>query len=451
MGSNDKAAMIAAIERSVLGAAILSEDAYRKVCSRLRPADFASETSRKLFHAIGDELEEKGQVDKLCLAYRLESIGVSDSIGKLENALCQHSDDLVIDAHISMLLDEAKLRNIAKQGKAILSNPAQHAQFVQNIADESSRDFAPKKSSKLSDVMMRSLTEIERLRELDTDITGIRTPWAELNEMTGGLQPGDLILLGARPSMGKTMGSLNFAEEAAIGCSVPTMFVSLEMGDTQIANRLLSAMSGVPATNITRPRRLTDSDFDQLMVAVGKVSTAPFYLEENLETVPQIRQRIEELNRENEEPIGLVVIDYLQLLLGTDDSENRTQEVGNITRTLKRMARKLGVAVVLLSQLSRKVEDRTDKRPINSDLRESGNIEQDADVIMMLYRDEYYRPDSPDKGIAELIVTKQRNGPLGTVRLAYMPEKMRFGNLAFSDHPSPDKSTQGVRKNGPSF
>jgi replicative DNA helicase len=348
----------------------------------------------------------------------------------VDQIVIQASKETEIDGHVQIILESAVRRNIVSLSKKIQKNPCSATSISHQIGAEEARLFVKKKDSRIASVATRSIIRIEELRELESDITGVATPWSDINEMTGGLQAGDLIIVGARPSMGKTMFALNIAEHSAVNLGVPAMFVSLEMGDTQIANRILSSLSGVLATHISRPKKLSLNDLDLLMRAVEKIAEAPLYVEEQMDTVAQIRQRADEINRENDKQLGVIVIDYLQLMSPSEKHDRSDKDIAEITKALKFMARALNVAVVLLAQLSRKVEERTDKRPISSDLRESGNIEQDADVIMMIYRDEYYRLDSQDKGIAEIIITKQRNGPLGTVRMAYLPEKMRFRNLA---------------------
>ena len=270
----------------------------------------------------------------------------------------------------------------------------------------------------------------EELRELESAITGIATPWSDINEITGGLQAGNLIIVGARPGIGKSIFGMNIAEHCAVSLGIPAMYVSLEMTGTQITNRILSSISGVPAIHISGPKKLNHDEFESLGFAISKIAEAPLYIGTQMGTVAQIRQDAEEFNRRNDKTLGIIVVDYLQLMSPSEKSDRADRGIGEITKSLKLMARDLNVAIVLLSQLSRKVDERTDKRPINSDLRDSGSIEQDADVIMMLFRDEYYRSETPDKGIAEVIITEHRNGPVGTVRLAYMPEKMRFENLA---------------------
>ena len=442
MDQSEVSKSLDATEQALLGAAILSENYYRKICAQLLIADFRPGWARTVFHAIGDELDDNGRVEKLSLARRLEGTKVADPLASIELITSQASSADDIDGHIRIVLDSSVSRNVKSLSRKLEKDPFNSA-LIRQIEDQKARLFVKKKDSRFASVAMRSLVRIEELRELESDITGIATPWGDLNEMTGGLQPGDLIIVGARPSMGKTMFGLNIAEHCAVALKIPAMFVSLEMGDTQIANRILSSLSGVTATHITRPKRLTNDDFDALMDAVGKVADAPLSIEEQLQTVAQIRQRAEEINRESDQPLGVIVVDYLGLMSSSEKHDRTDQDVGEITKTMKLMARALGCAVVALCQLSRKVEERTDKRPISSDLRESGNIEQDADVTMMMYRDEYYRPDSKDKGIAEIIITKQRNGPVGTVRLAYMPEKMKFGSL-FSPSTSHDSREKTI-------
>jgi len=261
---------------------------------------------------------------------------------------------------------------------------------------------------------------------------GVSTPWVDINKMTGGLQAGNLIIVGGRPGMGKSIFGLNIAEHCAVGLNIPAMYVSLEMDFAKISNRILSNVSGMSATHISGTEEIKQSKFESLGLAVRKTNEAPLYIGTQMETVGLIRKNAEELNRKNDKTLGVIVVDYLQLMRSGEERDQADLGAKEIIKYLKILARDLNVAIVLLSQISRRVDERPDKRPISSDLRLSESTEQHADLIMMLFRDEYYRPESTDQGIAELIFTEHRNGPIGTVRLAYIPEKMQFSNLACS-------------------
>lgn len=258
---------------------------------------------------------------------------------------------------------------------------------------------------------------------------GIATPWIDINKMTGGLQAGNLIIVGGRPGMGKTTFSLNIAEHCAVGLSIPAMYVSLGMDFATVANRILSNVSGIPVTHISGAEEIKQSKFESPGLAVRKTNEAPLYIGTQMETVGLIRNNAEGLNNKNDKMLGVIVVDYLQLMRSSEQQCQAELEADEIIKSLKILAQDLNVAIVLLSQISRRVDERPDKRPISSDLRLSGSTEQHADLIMMIFRDEYYRPETTDKGIAEIIFTEHRSGPIGTVRLAYMPEKMSFFNL----------------------
>lgn len=446
-----------ATEQAVLGAAILSEKAFREISAGLRCSDFKPGWSRTMFLAIGDEYESAGRVERLSLATRLESTKIESPLSVIDLVSAQASSDDVLAGHMRLVLEAAVRRNITALSKQIQKDPASASAITQQINNEEARLFKKREGTKIGEIAILALERIMYLYDLESDITGVATPWSDFNEMTGGLQAGDLIVVAGRPSMGKTMFGVNLAEHAALELGLPTLIVSCEMGKVQITNRVMSSVSKVEIEKITRPtpEKLLDDDFSKLSNAVSKLSDAILYIDDKITTVPEIEQRAEEIKRENGGKLGAIMIDYLQLLNASESKERKDLEVAEISKSLKHLAKKLGVPIVLLSQLSRKVEERTDKRPLMSDLRESGAIEQDADVIVMMYRDEYYKPDSPDKGIAEAIIVKHRNGPVGTVRLAFRPEVMRFDNLAFDSRNESRTGSraikEGGKKNGPSF
>ena len=276
---------------------------------------------------------------------------------------------------------------------------------------------------------------VERIQELHdrdnpSDITGVPTGYHDLDSKTSGLQPGDLLIVAGRPSMGKTSFALNMAEYVSIEVGLPVAVFSMEMGGAQLAMRMLSSVGKLDAHRM-RTGRLNDEEWSKLTFALGKMHEAPLYIDETPALNPiDLRARARRLYRQCGK-LGLIVIDYLQLMsVASGGSENRATEISEISRSLKSLAKELNVPVIALSQLNRSLEQRPNKRPVMSDLRESGAIEQDADVIMFIYRDEVYNPDSPDKGSAEIIIGKQRNGPIGTVRLTFRGEHTRFENFA---------------------
>ncbi|HNH24231.1 MAG TPA: replicative DNA helicase, partial [Accumulibacter sp.] len=275
---------------------------------------------------------------------------------------------------------------------------------------------------------------VERIQELHdrdnpSDITGVPTGYHDLDAKTSGLQGGDLLIIAGRPSMGKTSFALNIAEHVAIEVGLPVAVFSMEMGGTQLAMRMLSSVGRLDAHRV-RTGRLNDDEWSRLSFALGKLHEAPVYIDETAALNPiDLRARARRLHRQCGQ-LGLIVIDYLQLMTATSQGENRATEISEISRSLKGLAKELNVPLMALSQLNRSLEQRPNKRPVMSDLRESGAIEQDADVIMFIYRDEVYNPDTPDKGIAEIIIGKQRNGPIGTTRLTFLGEFTRFENFA---------------------
>jgi replicative DNA helicase len=273
-----------------------------------------------------------------------------------------------------------------------------------------------------------AVDRIDRLSQQDEPITGVSTGFADLDDMTAGLQPSDLIIVAGRPSMGKTTLAMNFAENAAIRHQVPVAIFSMEMPGEQLALRMMSSLGHIDQHKI-RTGKLEDDDWPRLTSAVSLLDAAPLFIDDTPALSPtEMRARARRLKREHN--IGMIVVDYLQLMQVPGTRENRTTEISEISRNLKALAKELNVPVVALSQLNRGLEQRTDKRPVMSDLRESGAIEQDADLILFIYRDEVYHEDSPHKGIAEIIIGKQRNGPIGTRHLTFRGQFTRFENYA---------------------
>jgi replicative DNA helicase len=266
-------------------------------------------------------------------------------------------------------------------------------------------------------------------RQGDSDVTGVATGFIDLDRMTSGLQPGELVIVAGRPSMGKTSFALNIAEHAALSSGLPVGVFSMEMAATQLVMRMIGSVGKLDQHKL-RTGRLHDDDWQRLTHTVGKLNEAPIHIDETAALNPlELRARARRLHRQYKK-LGLIVIDYIQLMSASGTGENRATEISEISRSLKALAKELDAPVIALSQLNRSLEQRPNRRPVMSDLRESGAIEQDADVILFIYRDEVYNPDTADKGVAEIIIGKQRNGPIGTVRLAFLGEYTRFDNLA---------------------
>jgi replicative DNA helicase len=266
-------------------------------------------------------------------------------------------------------------------------------------------------------------------RQGDSDVTGVATGFIDLDRMTSGFQPGDLVIIAGRPSMGKTSLSLNIAEHAALVSGLPVGVFSMEMAATQLVMRMIGSVGKLDQHKL-RTGRLHDDDWQRLTHAVGKLNEAPIHIDETAALNPlELRARARRLHRQYKK-LGMIVVDYLQLMSASSTGENRATELSEISRSMKSLAKELDCPVVALSQLNRSLEQRPNKRPVMSDLRESGALEQDSDVILFIYRDEVYNPETAEKGVAEIIISKQRNGPIGTVKLAFMGEYTRFENLA---------------------
>ena len=282
--------------------------------------------------------------------------------------------------------------------------------------------FQPMKS-----LLTAAVDRIDMLYRLDSNVTGVSTGFEDVDEMTSGLQPSDLIILAGRPSMGKTSLAMNIAENAAVGDKIPVAIFSMEMPGEQLAMRMMASLGRINAHKV-RTGKLDDDDWPRLTSAINMLAEAPIYIDDTPALNPmELRTRARRLHREH--GLGLIIVDYLQLMQTSENNENRATEISNITRALKGLAKELSIPMVALSQLNRSLEQRPNKRPVMSDLRESGAIEQDADVIVFIYRDEVYNEESVDKGTAEIIIGKQRNGPTGTVRLTFLGEYTRFENF----------------------
>jgi replicative DNA helicase len=272
------------------------------------------------------------------------------------------------------------------------------------------------------------------LHQNQGQLTGVSTGYNDLDRMTAGLQPGDLIIVAGRPSMGKTTFALNIAEHAAISANTPVAVFSMEMSREQLTMRMISSIGRVDQSHL-RTGNFGDEDWARINSAIAQMKTAPIYIDDSAGLTPtEVRARARRLQRENKGKLGLIVVDYLQLMQVAGTKENRATEISEISRSLKALAKEMHAPVIALSQLNRSVEQRTDKKPVMSDLRESGAIEQDADLIIMIYREEVYEPETPRKGIADIIITKQRNGPTGEVHLTFLGKYTRFENLATGDY-----------------
>ncbi len=426
-------------EASLLGAMLLSREAIGPAVEKLTGSDFYLPSHSHIFDAV-TRLYSAGQpADPVTVAEDLERAGILEEVGGLQTLLdLQASTPATSNAaHYSRIIEErALLRRligvageIAEIGyglpedvtKAVDEAEAKMFQIAERRVTDSTRA--------IKDLLSANLDLIEERYERGDSITGIPSGYIDLDELLSGLQPSALVVVGARPAMGKTAFALGMASHAAVTAQKPVLYFSLEMGSLELTQRLLCTEAKVDATRV-RNGALTDHDWPEITSAVGRLAEAPIWIDDNPNlTVMEIRAKARRLKSRLGD-LGLVVVDYLQLMSGSARAENRQVEVSEISRGLKILAREIETPVVALSQLSRGLESRNDKRPMLADLRESGSIEQDADVVMFLYRDEVYDPESADIGTAEVIVAKHRNGPIGTVRLAWLSHITKFANMA---------------------
>ncbi len=426
-------------EQSVIGSILIDHDAVGVAAENLKPEDFYNLRHKEIFEAILDLYHEGRAVDLVTLKSQLEQRGKLEAAGDmkyLSQVATAVPNSVHIRQYVKIVKDKALYRRFIQLGNQVLqqsfSTETPIEQLSENVEKQvfsilqnrGSQDF-----SHIKDVLMESFDDIEKIAANGGTVAGISTGFVDLDQKTAGLHPSDLVIVGARPAMGKTAFGLNLVQNAAVKGGKTCAVFNLEMSKKQIVNRMLACEAGVSMEHI-RSGNMTDQDWEKLVEALGPLSEAPIYIDDTGGiTFSEVRSKCRKLKIEH--GLDLVMIDYLQLMSGSGRAgDNRQQEISEISRGLKMMARELDVPVIALSQLSRTLESRADHRPMMSDLRESGANEQDADVIIFLYRDEYYHPDSEDKNIAEIIIGKQRNGPVGTVKLRYDGEYTRFSNLA---------------------
>jgi len=424
-------------ERSVLGAMLLEKNALSEAIELLKPGDFYRPAHAQIFEAMAALFERNEPVDEVTLAAELKNRAQFEAIGGT-SFLAALTESVPTAANVGyyakLVRDRGLMRTLIATATAIAGSGYEAGSEIEVLLDEaeakifeitSARDqrgFIP-----LKDVVKSVFKRIETLYENKQPITGVSTGFVDLDKVTSGLQPSDLIIVAGRPSMGKTAFALNVAQSASIQHHVPVAVFSLEMSREQLVMRMLCAEGRIDGHRL-RGGFLKDTDWPKLARAAGALAEAPIYIDDT-GALSILEMRAKSRRLQAEKGLGLIVVDYLQLMHGRASAEGREREISEISRGLKALAKELSVPVVALSQLNRSLEARTDKRPMLSDLRESGAIEQDADVICFVYRDDYYHEDSPDKGIAEIIIGKQRNGPTDTVRLRFAKEYTRFENL----------------------
>lgn len=425
-------------EQSVIGSMIMEAEAITKASEILKKEDFYQHQLGVLFQAMVDLHNEGRPIDLVTLQNKLKSMDLPPEYYETEfisNLVMSVPVSANVESYAGIVRDKAILRRLIKTTEDITNTCYLDKENVDTILDKAEKDvfsIVSKRGSgsfeSIRDVVLRSLESIEVAAKNKGGVTGVATGFLDLDYKTAGFQRSDLILIAARPSMGKTAFVLNLAEYVAVKSKVATAIFSLEMSKDQLVKRILSMNSRVDA-QVIRTGNLSDDQWADLIEGAKEIGESKLLLDDTPSiSIGELRSKCRKFKLEHN--LGLVIIDYLQLMTGDKKSESRQNEVSEISRALKALARELDVPVVALSQLSRQVEQRPDKRPMLSDLRESGAIEQDADVVMFIYRDDYYNRESEEKGIAEIIIGKQRNGPVGTVKLKWQAELTRFANLA---------------------
>ena len=427
-------------EQAVLGAMLLKPEAVTTAAEELSADDFYRETHRLIFEAMMELKERTEPVDLVTLteqlkkADKLAKIGGIPALSLIANSVPTAAN---VHYHARIVHEKAQLRSLINAATEIAGAAYESADEVEDIMDSAekrilqvasgkrSKDFVP-----LQDILLDTLEQIDLRYNNKGSITGLPTGFTELDHLTAGLQKSDLILVAARPSMGKTAFTLNIAAHVVLRAKEPVAFFSLEMSKEQLVQRLLCSEGRIDSQRL-RVGELEEKEWGDLIDTANRLSAAPLYIDDTPSiTVMELRSKARRLKAEH--GLSLIVIDYLQLMQGraSKSGDNRQQEISEISRSLKALARELNVPVIALSQLSRSVESRQVKRPMLSDLRESGSLEQDADIVMFLYREDYYDPETENKNITEVIIAKHRNGPVDTVDLTFLKQFTKFGNLS---------------------
>lgn len=432
-------------EQAVLGGLMQDNTAWDNVAEILQPEDFYRHEHQQIYSVMMRQVDASKPLDVVTLVEALDSLGELDSAGGLEylTDLVSHARGIAnISAYTQIIRERATLRTLIRVSSEIADNAFNPAgrpaadvldfaeQKVFQIADSRARDGGPQQVNPL---LTKAVEKIDELIKSKGGITGLSTGYKDLDKKTSGLQKSDLIIVAGRPSMGKTTFAMNLAEHAALNQDKPVLVFSLEMPADSLIFRMLSSIGRIDQTRL-RSGQLEDEDWPKLTAAIAKLKDRPLLIDDTVGLSPtEMRARARRVAREYG-GVALVVVDYLQLMQIKGFGDNRVGEISEISRSLKTLAREFECPVIALSQLNRGLEQRPNKRPVMSDLRESGAIEQDADIIAFVYRDEVYNEDTQDKGVAEIIIGKQRNGPIGTVRLGFIGQYTRFENLAMPDY-----------------
>lgn len=436
-------------EESVLGGVLLDNEAINVALERVKAEDFYRAPHREIFEAMTALSDKREPIDVVTLTAELRKRGTLEQCGGID--YITRLATLVPTAanvgfYAKSIRETSLRRRVIHEATEIIRDAFQGEGDIDSFIDTTeqrmlavSENRTNRSFFKVSEIVQDSIRQVEYLYDMKQAVTGVATGFEDLNKLTAGLQPSDLIILAARPSMGKTALALCIAQHVGIHEQKPVAVFSLEMSKEQLVLRMLCSEARVDNSRV-RVGQLAERDFPKLVEAASKLAESKIFIDDTPAiTVGELRAKARRLHRDN--PLSLIIVDYLQLMRSPAYMNSREQEISDISRSLKSVAKELRVPVIALSQLNRSVESRNDKRPMMSDLRESGAIEQDADVIAFIYRDEVYNPDTPDRGIAELLISKQRNGPTGVVKLSFLPEFTRFENYAdpnqFNDFPAP--------------
>jgi replicative DNA helicase len=438
-------------EAAVLGGILLDNTALDRVAEHVSAEDFYREAHRKIFRAASELSQRSEPIDLLTLTEALKTRGELAEVGGA--AYVSELADRALSAaniqyHARIIREKAILRGLIATASEIVSRGYEAREEVARFVDEAEQaiyQIAERKTrgafTRVGDMITETFRHIEQLYERKEMVTGVATGFTDLDRMTAGLQPSDLIIVAGRPSMGKTSFCLNIAEHVAIENGIGVAVFSLEMSKEQLVLRMLCSQARVDLSKV-RTGFLAQKDFPRLAEAAGRIHDAPIYVDDTPAlSALELRAKARRLKRDKDAKLGLIIVDYLQLMRGSSTrDDSREQEISQISGSLKALAKELRLPVIALSQLNRQVEGRNPPKPRMADLRESGAIEQDADVIAFIYRDELYNPQSRDQGVAEIIIAKQRNGPVGDVRLAFRSEYTRFENF---EEALPDLSADG--------
>ena len=427
-------------EQSVLGSMLSSPLAVGAACEILKPDDFFFGQNKEVYAAILELFNENAPIDMVTVSDRLNQRDKLDSIGGvtyLSTLVLAVPTTGNVEYYAKIVKDKATLRRLIYSTQGILSMAYDEGDTTERIIDRSEQLILDISSNKeqadivhISDIMMSAYDDMVQNSLNKGTVTGVSTGFNYINNATGGLHGGELIIVAGRPGMGKSSFAVNIAEHAAINENIPVAIFNLEMSKSMIVNRIICSQALVDSQNI-RKGDFQPEDWQQICAVIDKVSAAPIYIDDSSSiTVSEIRAKCRRLKQTKN--LGLVVIDYLQLMQGSKRADNRQQEISEISRSLKVLAKELDIPVIALSKLSITSETRSDKRPMLSDLRESGAIEQDADLVMFLYRDDYYNKDSQEKNIAEVIIAKQRSGSTGTFKLGWQGRYTKFVNIDYT-------------------